>query len=113
MVALGPSAVVPSSMAASSLSAVVTSGVASSSLSVSPPLVSSSVATSHSVPPLAASIMVSSFPAVPLSKIGDSLPSGSPLAPCTPVTGVETNESMLVSSIPPAWSTAMLQRAAC
>ena len=49
------------------------------------------------------------FSAFPVTKIGDSLPSGSPLAPCTPVTGVETNESMLVSSIPPAWSTALLQ----
>jgi hypothetical protein len=47
--------------------------------------------------------------AFPVTKIGDSLPSGSPLAPCTPVTGVETNESMLVGSIPPAWSTALFQ----
>ncbi len=41
-------------------------------------------------------------------------PLGSPLAPCTPFpTGIETNESMLVSSIPPAWSTALLQGTVC
>ena len=75
MATLGPSAVVTSGVASSCLSAVVTSGMATSALSVSPPLVSSSMAASHSVPPLASISVASSFPAAPLSKIGDSLPS--------------------------------------